>query len=108
MSGNHSMKDERKTMAQLVEHLRIRAIPGIQTPTESHIMDKLKFNDLARMTDREMQVLLGEIDQKDLVVSLNGASRAVTDKVLNNMSDRVGKFITEEVGFLGQAICRLT
>ena len=60
-----------------------------------------KFNDLAKMTDRDIQVLLRHIDQKDLVVSLKETTKAVRDKVLGNMSQRVRGFISEEIEFLG-------
>lgn len=59
------------------------------------------FNDLARLTDREIQVFLREVDQKDLVVALTKTNKAVTQKCLRNMSERVRTFIQEEVDFLG-------
>ena len=59
------------------------------------------FNDLARLTDREIQIFLREVDQKDLVVALTNASTAVTQKCLGKMSERVRTFIQEEVDFLG-------
>ena len=63
--------------------------------------NNMKFSDLAKMTDREIQVLLRQVDQKDLVVSLKETTKAVRDKVLGNMSQRVRGFISEEVEFLG-------
>ncbi len=62
---------------------------------------KFAFNDLARLTDREIQTLLREVDQKDLVVALKSASEEVKQKILGNMSERVRAFITEELEFLG-------
>lgn len=56
---------------------------------------------LAHLTDREAQVFLREVDQKDLVVGLSGASEAVRDKFLHNMSERVRGFIREEIESLG-------
>ena len=56
---------------------------------------------LARLTDREIQTLLLKTDQKDLVVSLKGASDEVKEKLVGNMSERVRTFITEEMEFLG-------
>ena len=59
------------------------------------------FNDLARLTDREIQTLFREVDQKDLVVSLKGTIKAVTEKCMGNLSARVRTFIQEEIDYLG-------
>jgi len=59
------------------------------------------FEDIVKLTDREIQALLGEVDQKDLVVALKGASEDLKEKLLGNMSARVRTFITEELEFQG-------
>ena len=59
------------------------------------------FDDLAALTDREIQVVLREVEQKDLVVALKAASEEVVEKILGNMSDRVRDFVAEEMEFLG-------
>jgi flagellar motor switch protein FliG len=59
------------------------------------------FDDISKLTDREIQTLLREVDQKDLVVALKASSDELKNKVLTNMSERVRTFITEEMEFLG-------
>ena len=59
------------------------------------------FEDISKLTDREIQTLMREVDQKDLVVALKSASDEMKEKVLGNMSERVRKFITEEMEFQG-------
>ena len=59
------------------------------------------FNDLANLTDREIQTLLREVDQKELMIALKGASEEVRDKFLGNMSERVRTYIQEEMEFTG-------
>ena len=59
------------------------------------------FDDVSTLTDREIQTILREVEQKDLVVALKAASEDVKEKVLGNMSDRVRNFIEEEMEFLG-------
>ena len=59
------------------------------------------FADLVRLTDREIQTLMREVDQKDLVVALKTASEELKTKILGNMSERVRTYITEEMEFLG-------
>ena len=62
---------------------------------------EIDFDLLTRLSDREVQILMREVDHKDLVVSLKGASDEVKDKVLGNTSERVRTFITQEMEFLG-------
>ena len=58
------------------------------------------FDDVSTLTDREIQTILREVEQKDLVVALKAASEDVKEKILGNMSDRVRNFIEEEMEFL--------
>ena len=59
------------------------------------------FTDIVKLSDREIQTLLREVDQKDLVVALKAAEDELKTKILNNMSERVRTFISEEMEFLG-------
>ena len=59
------------------------------------------FDDISKLTDREIQTLMREVDQKDLVVALKSASEEMKENVLGNMSERVRTFITEEMEFQG-------
>ena len=59
------------------------------------------FDDLHMLTDREIQVVLREVEQKDLVIALKTASEEVKNKILDNMSERVRAFVEEEMDFLG-------
>jgi len=59
------------------------------------------FEDIAKLTDRELQTLLREVDQKDLVISLKGAREELIDKILRNMSEETRTLITEEMEYLG-------
>ena len=63
---------------------------------------KTPFAALVDFADREIQVLLREVDQRDLVIALSRADEAVCDKILNhNMSERVRQFIKDEIRFVG-------
>ena len=74
-----------------------------QDPEVAEVVRNLMFvfNDISKLTDREIQTLLEQVDQKDLVVALKGASAELKEKVLLNMSEKVRTFITEELEFLG-------
>ena len=52
---------------------------------------------LTNLSDREAQHIMRQIDQKDMTAALIGASAAVQDRFLLNMSSRVRGFIRAEM-----------
>jgi flagellar motor switch protein FliG len=83
--------------------------------TERNVLDKLAeadaelaeeirmmlfvFEDIVKLDDRSVQVLLKEIDQKDLALALRGVSEEVRDKVVANMSQRAAEMLLEEIEY---------
>jgi len=59
------------------------------------------FDDIAKLTDREIQMILREVDTKDLAVALKGGSEELQDRIFGNVSERVGTMIKEEMEFSG-------
>lgn len=59
------------------------------------------FDDIAKLTDREIQMILREVDSKDLAVALKGGSDELKDRIFANVSERVGTMIKEEMDFSG-------
>lgn len=59
------------------------------------------FDDIANLTDREIQMVLREVDTKDLAVALKGGSDEIQERILGNMSERVGTMLKEEMQFSG-------
>ena len=57
-----------------------------------------KFEDLAKLTDREIQMLLREVDTRDLAVALVGARPAVQKAIYGNVSKRVEGLVKEHIG----------
>ena len=55
------------------------------------------FDDIAKLTDREIQMILREVDAKDLAIALKGASQEVMERIFSNVSVRVGTMIKEEM-----------
>ena len=60
------------------------------------------FDDLASLSDREVQQILRSVDSKELAVALKGASEEVTEKVLSNLSSRASETLREEIELLGR------
>jgi flagellar motor switch protein FliG len=59
------------------------------------------FDDIAKLTDREIQMILREVDTKDLSVALKGGNDELKDRIFTNVSERVGTMIKEEMDFSG-------
>jgi flagellar motor switch protein FliG len=59
------------------------------------------FEDLLKTDDKGTQLLLKEISSEDLTLALKGASEALKDKILNNMSERAAKMLREDLEAMG-------
>jgi len=59
------------------------------------------FADLDKMTDRELQSILREVDPKDLVISLKACGEGLRQRLLNNLSEETRTFMVSEMEQLG-------
>ena len=59
------------------------------------------FDDIAQLTDREIQMILREVDSHDLAIALKGSNDELKERVFANVSDRVGQMMKEEMDFTG-------
>lgn len=59
------------------------------------------FDDLINVTDRDLQRILTEVNQKDVALALKGASPELTQKLLGNVSERAAEMIKEELDLMG-------
>jgi flagellar motor switch protein FliG len=62
------------------------------------------FDDLQRLTSASVQVLLREVEKDKLPVALKGASDAVRDLFIGNMSERAAKMLREEIAALAKEL----
>jgi flagellar motor switch protein FliG len=59
------------------------------------------FEDIGDLDDRSVQLILRQVDGKDLAVALKGVRADVRDKITRNMSQRAGQNLLEEIELLG-------
>jgi len=59
------------------------------------------FDDIANLTDREIQMILREVDTKDLAIALKGSAEKLKNRFYSNMSDRVEGMIKVEMDASG-------
>jgi flagellar motor switch protein FliG len=57
------------------------------------------FDDIVKLDDRSIQLVLKDVDQKDLALALRGVSEEVKQKVLSNMSQRGSEMLLEEMEY---------
>jgi flagellar motor switch protein FliG len=57
------------------------------------------FEDIVKLDDRAIQLVLREADQKDLALALRGVSDVVKDRILANMSERGAQMLVEEMEY---------
>lgn len=57
------------------------------------------FEDIVKLEDRSIQLILRETDQKDLALALRGVGGEVKAKILSNMSERGAQMLREEMEF---------
>jgi len=90
-------KVDRATEKTILETLEV------QDPELSEEIKKLMFvfEDITKMDDRSIQLVLREVDTKDLALALKGSSEDVNIKVKKNMSKRAGQMLDEDISFLG-------
>src|SRR5581483_10019907 len=58
------------------------------------------FEDILKLDDRSIQLVLKEVDTKDLALALRGASDEVKERILANMSQRGGEMLAEEMEYM--------
>jgi flagellar motor switch protein FliG len=57
------------------------------------------FEDVTKLDDRAIQLILREADQKDLALALRGVPEDVKERILANMSERGAQMLVEEMSF---------
>ena len=59
------------------------------------------FEDIGQLDDRSVQLVLRQVDAKDLAIALKGVRPDVREKILRNMSERAAQNLAEEIDLLG-------
>lgn len=70
--------------------------------TQPDIADEVRmrlftFEDIVNIEDRDMQMVLRDVEGKDLVLALRGVNETLVDKFLSNMSERAAQTLREDM-----------
>jgi flagellar motor switch protein FliG len=100
-------------MLNRVDRSTEKAIMEKLEETNPDLADEIKrlmfvFDDVLLLDDRTIQQILREIDSKDLVLALKGASEECKSKILKNMSTRARQMILEDMEVMGPVRLKTT
>jgi flagellar motor switch protein FliG len=90
-------RSDRVTERSILEGLTERS-PELAEEIRSQMF---MFEDLTTIDDRSVQLLLRQVEPKDLATALKGVSDDVRDKVTKNLSERAAENLVEEIQLLG-------
>lgn len=90
-------RSDRTTERSIIENLES------QDPELAEEIRKLMFvfEDIILLDDRSLQMVLREVENKDLSLALKGVPNEVANKVFKNMSKRAADMLREEIEFMG-------
>src|SRR4051794_27895762 len=96
-----------KSLADILNHsdrTTERNVLDELAKTESELAEEVRlllftFEDVVKLDDRSIQMVLKEVDQKDLAIALRGVSDDVRARIFSNMSERGAELLREEIDF---------
>ncbi|HBH39936.1 MAG TPA: flagellar motor switch protein FliG [Curvibacter sp.] len=85
-------------MGTVIEGTVLESIRGHDPDLAQKIMDKMfVFDDVMKLDDKAIQMILKEVASESLIVALKGASPELREKFLANMSSRAAESLREDL-----------
>ena len=89
-----------------VDRTTERAIVDTLEVDDPELAEEIKklmfvFEDIVQIDDRSLQLVLREVDNKDLSLALKATPGEVSEKVFRNMSTRAADMLREEIEYMG-------
>jgi flagellar motor switch protein FliG len=96
--GVDSLADLLNRAGRSTERTVLEAIAETDGELADEIRQKLfTFDDIVVLNDRDIQLLLREVDQKDLGLALRGVADEVKETIFRNMSTRGAEMLQEDL-----------
>ena len=88
---------DRSTEKAIVESLEV------DDPELAEEIKKLMFvfEDVVLLDDRSMQIVLRQVDTKELALAMKSTTEDATNKIFKNMSKRAAEMLKEELSYMG-------
>ena len=85
-----------------------RALLDSLAQEDAELVDEIRrlmfvFEDIGRFSDKDIQTVLKNVETSQWAMALKGASDALKEKILKNMSERAAETLREEMEYLGPA-----
>ncbi len=93
-------------MLNLVDRSTEKSVLEGLEPDDPELVENIRrrmfvFEDINRVNDRGIQVVLKEVDNQELSLALKTASAELQTKIFKNMSERAVQLVKEEMEFMG-------
>ncbi len=88
---------DRTTERTIIENLEVQH-PELAEEIKKRMF---VFEDIVLLEDRSLQLVLREIESKDLALALKASSSEVGEKIYKNMSKRAAEMLREEIEYMG-------
>lgn len=88
---------DRATEREILEKLAAQD-PELAEEIRKHLF---VFEDIVKLDDRSIQIILREVDTRDLAVALKGAADELKEKIFKNMSKRAATLLKDELDYMG-------
>ena len=102
MGGVEAAAEIMGTIDRATETSILTAMDEVDPDLANDIRNLLfTYEDILKIDDHGVQLILKEISQEDLLISLKTASDELTDKIFSNMSERASTMLKEDLEALG-------
>jgi flagellar motor switch protein FliG len=96
--GIDSLAELLNRAGRSTERVVLAAVQEASEELADEIRQKLfTFDDIVVLNDRDVQLVLREVDQKDLSLALRGVSSEVRDLIFRNMSQRGAEMLKDDL-----------
>ena len=93
-------------MLNVIDRATERSLLENLAQEDSELVEEIRrlmfvFDDIAKLSNRDIQTLLKNVESAQWAMALKGASEELRDKILSNMSKRAADLLREEIEYLG-------
>jgi flagellar motor switch protein FliG len=96
--GVDSLAEILNSAGRTAERTVIEGLAGLDPVLADSVRLRMfTFEDLIELEDRDIQLILREVDQKDLVLALRGVAEELKEKILRNLSQRGAEMLRDDM-----------
>jgi flagellar motor switch protein FliG len=102
VGGVQALVDIINRSDRATERLILEALESSDSGLADEVRQRMfVFEDITTLDDKAVQLILRQVDGKELAVALKGVRQDVREKIMRNMSERAAANLAEEIDMLG-------